>query len=111
MQKSTLTRLFEFLIMIVMLFGWIAMLFKYNISESYELLPFNPLKYGFIILLVAMPAFMIVSPKKKFSEWLAIGMIIFGMFSLCQPFTMFLYRCGFQTLLVGTLAFIVASHS
>ena len=109
MRKNSI-KLIEILSIIAMGFGWVAMLSKIALSESYDLLPFNPVKYGFLILLVATPVFMIVSHRKTLNEWLSMGMIIFGMFSLCQPFTMFLYRCGFQTLLVGTLGFIVASH-
>jgi hypothetical protein len=109
MRKNSI-KLIEILSIIAMGFGWVAMLSKIALSESYDLLLFNPVKYGFLILLVATPVFMIVSHRKTLNEWLSMGMIIFGMFSLCQPFTMFLYRCGFQTLLVGTLGFIVASH-
>ena len=109
MRKRSI-RLIEILSIIAMGFGWVAMLSKIALSESYELLPFNPVTYGFLIFLIATPVFMIVSQRKTLNEWLSMGMIIFGMFSLCQPFTMFLYRCGFQTLLVGTLGFIVASH-
>ena len=110
MEKKGYVRLIEILSIIAMGFGWVAMLFKIALSESYEMLSFNPVSYGFIIFLIATPVFMIVSARKTLNEWLSIGMILFGMLSLCQPFTMFLYRCGFQTLLVGTLGFIVASH-
>jgi hypothetical protein len=110
MEKKGYVKLIEILSMIAMGFGWLAMLSKIALSETYEILPFNPVSYGFIIFLIATPVFMIVSARKTLNEWLSISLILFGMFSLCQPFTMFLYRCGFQTLLVGTLGFIVASH-
>ena len=40
----------------------------------------------------------------------AVGVIAVGVFSLCQPWSMTLYRNGFQILLVGTLTYIVTSH-
>jgi len=43
-------------------------------------------------------------------EWLAIGLIFFGIFSLCQPLTMALYHVGFQVLLGGLILFIVITH-
>jgi len=110
MERKRYLKLIEILSIIAMGFGWVAMLSKIALSESYEILPFNPVSYGFLIFLIATPVFMIVSSRKTLNEWLSIGLIIFGMLSLCQPFTMFLYRCGFQTLLVGTVGFIVASH-
>ena len=109
-RLSTIIKLIELLVIIATCFGWIAMISVGVVSESYELLRYNPLRYGFLILLFSTPTFVIISSRKMLCEWLSIGMIIFGMFSLCQPFTIFLYRCGFQTLLVGTLAFIIASH-
>ena len=115
MQKAALKTLIEFVIIIAMLFGWIAMLstgFR-NAGESMELSEtsrFNPLRYGFQILLVAVVARVFLSRRRVFNERLALGMIIFGLFSLCQPFTIALYRCGFQTLLAGTLGFIIISH-
>lgn len=83
--------------MIVMGLGWISMLY-------------GKIGHSFLVFLVATLAFAILSKKHGLIERLAIGMIIFGMFSLCQPFTIVLYRSGFQTLLTGTLAFIVVSH-
>lgn len=100
----------EVVLIIVMLLGWSIMLSKSYISEYYKLSGYNPLKHGFIIFLLATSAFIIISQKNRLSEWLCIGMIVFGMFSLCQPFTMTLYRCGFQTILVGTIGFIIVSH-
>ena len=119
MQKSTFRTLIELLILIVVLFGWITMLYtgyrdlKLEDSEgskTSEASRFNPLRYGFQIFLVATLAIVFFSRRRVLNERVAIGVIIFGMFSLCQPFTIALYRCGFQTLLVGTLAFIIISH-
>jgi len=108
MQVKGSVRLVEILIIIVVLFGWGAMLYKAAIED--ELSPFNPMKYGFLIFLFAMPVYIIISPKRKLNEWICLWLIIFGMFSLCQPFTIFLYRCGFQTIIIGTLGFIFISH-
>lgn len=47
---------------------------------------------------------------KRFMEPLSIGLIIFGIFSLCQPFTFFLYHYGFAFLGVGTGLYILFSH-
>ena len=115
MQNITPRKLLELLVAAVMLFGWIAMLSAgFRIAEENEGSPeisrFNPLRYGFQIFLVATPAFVLLSRRRMFNERLSIGIIVFGMFSLCQPFTIVLYRCGFQTLLVGTLAFIFVAH-
>jgi hypothetical protein len=115
MQNMTLRKLLELLIAAAMLFGWAVMLSAgFRIAEENEGAPepslFNPLRYGFQIFLVATPAFVLFSRRRVFNERLSIGIIVFGMFSLCQPFTIILYRCGFQTLLVGTLAFIVVAH-
>ena len=120
MRKGTFRTLIEFLIMIAMLFGWIAMLsagyrnviFEHSEgSGSSEASRFSPLRYGFQIFLIATLAFVILSRRRTLNERLSIGTIIFGLFSLCQPFTIVLYRCGFQTLLTGTLAFIIVSHT
>ena len=110
MQKKTFRTLIELLIIIVMLFGWVAMLSVGFRSESSEVSRLNPLRYGFQILLIAALALVFFSRRQTLNERLSIGMLIFGMLSLCQPFTIVLYRCGFQTLLVGTLAFIIVSH-
>jgi hypothetical protein len=105
--------------MIVMLFGWIAMLStgvrgteqgRSEGSEPSEMSRFNPLRYGFYIFGIATLVLVFVSRRRGTNERIFLGIIIFGMFSLCQPFTLALYRCGFQTLLVGTLAFIIISH-
>lgn len=110
MNGNRFVNIFETIIIIIMLLGWGIMLAKSYISEYYEFSSYNPLKHGFIIFLIATSAFIIISQKNRFSEWLCIGMIAFGMFSLCQPFAMTLYRCGFQTILVGTVGFIIVSH-
>ena len=115
MQNMTFRKLLELLIAAAMLFGWVAMLsIGFRIAEENEESPeisrFNPLRHGFQIFLIATPAFVLLSRRRMFNERLSIGIIVFGMFSLCQPFTIVLYRCGFQTLLVGTLAFIVVAH-
>jgi len=115
MQNITLRRLLELLIAAAMLFGWIAMLSAgFRIAEeneeTLEISRFNPLRYGFQIFLIATPVFVLFSRRRVFSERLSIGIIVFGMFSLCQPFTIVLYRCGFQTLLIGTLALIFVAH-
>ncbi|MBC7216916.1 MAG: hypothetical protein H5U36_01805 [Candidatus Caldatribacterium sp.] len=47
---------------------------------------------------------------KRFMEPLSIVLIIFGIFSLCQPFTFFLYHYGFAFLSVGTGLYILFSH-
>jgi len=47
---------------------------------------------------------------KKFMETLSIILIIFGIFSLCQPFTFFLYHYGFAFLGIGTGLYILFSH-
>jgi len=117
MQKGNFRALIGLLIMIAMLLGWIAMLSVGFRNAELEpgkepsaMARFNPLRYGFYIFGIAALALVFVSRKRVFNERLFMGIIIFGMFSLCQPFTIALYRCGFQTLLVGTLAFITISH-
>jgi hypothetical protein len=47
---------------------------------------------------------------KKTVEWLAIGLMLFGIFGLCQPLTIALYQVGFQVLLAGLILFIVITH-
>ena len=120
MKKIKFRELLGILIAIAMIFGWIAMLsagFRNTSPEGSEASGSsrasrsNPLRYGFHTFLIATPAFVLLSRKRVFSERLSLGMIIFGMFFLCQPFTIVLYRCGFQTLLVGTIAFIFVSHT
>ena len=115
MQNTTFRKLLELLIAAAMLFGWAVMLsagfrLAEENKEAHEFSRLNPLRYGFQIFLVATPAFVLFSRRRVFNEHLSIGIIVFGMFSLCQPFTIVLYRCGFQTLLVGTLAFIFVAH-
>jgi len=47
---------------------------------------------------------------KKIVEPLSIVLIVFGIFSLCQPFTYFLYHYGFAFLGIGTGLYIFFSH-
>uniref|UniRef100_A0A7V4WL86 Uncharacterized protein n=2 Tax=Candidatus Caldatribacterium TaxID=1454725 RepID=A0A7V4WL86_9BACT len=47
---------------------------------------------------------------KRFMEPLSIVLIVFGIFSLCQPFTFFLYHYGFAFLGGGTGLYILFSH-
>lgn len=47
---------------------------------------------------------------KRIMEPLSIVLIVFGIFSLCQPFTFFLYHYGFAFLGVGTGLYILFSH-
>lgn len=110
MRGNRVFNIFEIVLLAIILFGWAIMFSKSYVSENYELSSYNPLKHGFIIFLLATSAFVITSRKNRLGEWLCIGMIAFGMFSLCQPFTITLYRCGFQTILVGTVGFIIFSH-
>ncbi len=119
MQKGNSRKRIDLVMIIIMLFGWIAMLsagFGSADSESSEgseasgAARFNPLRYGFYIFGIATLVLVFVSQRRAFNGRLFMGIIIFALFSLCQPFTMALYRCGFQTLLVGTLAFIIISH-
>ncbi len=110
MKENRFSNIFEIVLLIIIVFGWVIMLSKSYVSENYELSSYNPLKHGFIIFILATSAFTIISQKNRLIEWLCIGMIAFGMFSLCQPFTIALYRCGFQTILVGTVGFIIVSH-
>ena len=119
MRKGTLKTLAEILVAAVILVAWAAMLLAGSRDIAFEggrgletpgVSRFNPLRYGFQVFLVATLAGIFVSRRRTLNERLSLGMIIFGMFSLCQPFTIVLYRCGFQTLLVGTLAFVIISH-
>jgi len=47
---------------------------------------------------------------KALTEGLAVGAMLFGIFALCQPFTMALYQRGFTILLCGLGLFIVITH-
>lgn len=40
----------------------------------------------------------------------AVGVIVFGVAALCQPWSLWLYRNAFPVLLAGTLTYIVTSH-
>ncbi|MBD3184615.1 hypothetical protein GF312_20210 [Candidatus Poribacteria bacterium] len=114
MKNTGTKKVIEIIVIIIMLFGWFAVInggFQNADPEpgsSYSVL--NPLRHGFLILLISTVIYVIISPRRTLNERLAMGIIFFGMFSLCQPFTMVLYRIGFQTLITGTLAFIVISH-
>ena len=119
MRKGIPKTLIEILVAAVILVAWVAMSLAGSRDIALEgdreletpgMSRFNPLRYGFQIFLVATVAGTFLSRRRTLNERLSLGMIIFGMFSLCQPFTIALYRCGFQTLLVGTLAFIIVSH-
>lgn len=97
MKIKRIRFLAEMLLMIIMFTGWIMMLY-------------GKIPHSFQIFLVATVAFAIIYRKNIWVERLGMVMIIFGLFSLCQPFTIVLYKCGFQTVLAGTLAFIIVSH-
>jgi hypothetical protein len=49
-------------------------------------------------------------PMPRFLEVVAIALILFGIFSLCQPWAFALYRYGFTVLLLGTVLFTIVSH-
>jgi len=46
----------------------------------------------------------------KYFEPISMWVIIFGIFSLCQPWVLFLHVYGFSIILVGLIGFIVFSH-
>jgi len=46
----------------------------------------------------------------KFFEPISMWVIIFGIFSLCQPWVLLLHVYGFSIILVGLVGFIVFSH-
>ncbi len=64
-------------------------------------------KWALPILLVGVVLFAIISPRKQLVERISMGMIVFGLVSLCQPLFMILFSAGFHILLSGTVAFIV----
>jgi len=47
---------------------------------------------------------------KKHLVSISIGLVLFGIFSLCQPFTFFLYHYGFAFLGGGTALYIIVTH-
>ncbi len=49
-------------------------------------------------------------PTQRRLEIAAIALILFGIFSLCQPWAFLLYHYGFGVLLAGTVLFTVVSH-
>lgn len=106
----TRRKVIEVLVFVLMTFGFVSLSLKPIISEFYQLMAYNPMKYGFLIFLFATPAYVIISGRRTFNEWLCICLIGLGIFSLCQPFNIYLYHIGFQILLVGTLGFIFVSH-
>jgi hypothetical protein len=118
MRKDSIRKFFEIVVILAMIFGWVIMLsigFKidesvYQQASERNLSRFNPMRYGFYIFLISTIVLVFISRRRLFNERFSLALIIFGMISLCQPFTIVLYRCGFQTLLVGTLAFIIVSH-
>jgi len=48
--------------------------------------------------------------KKQFLEPLFMWIMIFGIFMLCQPFTILLYTYGYAVLLAGTAGYIFSIH-
>ena len=46
----------------------------------------------------------------KYFEPISMWVIIFGIFSLCQPWVLLLHVYGFSIILVGLVGFIVFSH-
>jgi hypothetical protein len=47
---------------------------------------------------------------KSLIEKLSITAILFGVFGLCQPWAMPLYKVSFLILLAGLVTFIVVTH-
>jgi len=45
-----------------------------------------------------------------FGEMLAQALIAFGLFALCQPWWLPLYKRGFLLILIGTALFIIVTH-
>jgi hypothetical protein len=46
----------------------------------------------------------------KYFEPISMWVIIFGTFSLCQPWILSLHVYGFSIILIGLIGFIVFSH-
>lgn len=46
----------------------------------------------------------------KYFEPISMWVIIFGIFSLCQPWFLLLHVYGFSIILIGLVGFIVFSH-
>jgi len=46
----------------------------------------------------------------KYFEPISMWVIIFGIFSLCQPWILTLHVYGFSIILIGLIGFIVFSH-
>lgn len=53
---------------------------------------------------------MIKKILSKYGVPVSVFLILFGIFSLCQPFTFWLYNKGFGFLGIGTILYIVSSH-
>jgi len=53
---------------------------------------------------------MIKKTLTKYGTPFSIFLILFGIFSLCQPFTFWLYHNGFGFLGIGTILYIAFSH-
>ncbi len=64
---------------------------------------------GFFILIgITFWKFKIL--KRKYLEPVFIGIMIFGIVSLCQPLIFQLYSFGFTILLTGTGGYMFVSH-
>ena len=48
--------------------------------------------------------------RRRILEPIAMGLIILGIVTLCQPWSIKLYGIGFGILLMGTFSYIFASH-
>ncbi|HEA70006.1 hypothetical protein LCGC14_1512510 [marine sediment metagenome] len=46
----------------------------------------------------------------KYFEPISMWVIIFGIFSLCQPWNLFFHVYGFLIILIGLVGFIFFSH-
>ncbi len=51
-----------------------------------------------------------MNAMKKHFITISIVLILFGIFSMCQPFTFFLYHYGFAILGAGAALYIILSH-
>ena len=48
--------------------------------------------------------------RRRYLEPIFMGILLFGIFALCQPLWFPLYQYGFPILLTGTLGYIFAIH-
>ena len=92
--------LIEILSVVIILIG---LIFLYTLTGGLH-------TWALPILLVGVISWAIISPRRQFVERIAMGMIAFGIISLCQPLFMILYKTGFHILLSGTVGFIVVGH-